>query len=342
MKYLNVLFLIVGFGLLGFIVREMDAAEVWRQVVELGWWGMVFVLTLYTVAFLISVVGWLLTFKTVPMTSPWMGRLYLVRMAGEAFNNVTPLGSVGGEPVKALMLKHRYGLGYREVGVSLILDKTVVAIGLALFLSVGFVLLMPSERLEGTFKTVSGLGLAALSTGILLFFLIQRFRIASWVGQRLGGSRFGARLGRVLRLVGDVDERIVRFYTVHWKRFAAALSLALVNWTLGAVEVYAVMWWLGQPVTLVDAWGIEAMAQLVRTGTFFIPAGLGTQDGTFVFVCSAITGNAPVGLAMSVVRRCREIVWILTGLALWWVFAPRPGVPAKEPAGLPIEDQPLS
>jgi uncharacterized membrane protein YbhN (UPF0104 family) len=91
------------------------------------------------------------------------------------------------------------------------------------------------------------------------------------------------------------------------------------------IEIYCIMYLLGHPITFTDAWIIEAMAQLVRAGTFFIPSSIGAQEATFTVVCSAITGMPSLGLAALVIRRSREIVWILTGFGIWWWYSLQPG-----------------
>jgi uncharacterized membrane protein YbhN (UPF0104 family) len=59
------------------------------------------------------------------------------------------------------------------------------------------------------------------------------------------------------------------------------------------------------------------MAQLARNATFFIPASIGTQEGAFLLVCDGITGSSSFGIAVSIVRRFRELIWILLGLIVW-------------------------
>ena len=72
---------------------------------------------------------------------------------------------------------------------------------------------------------------------------------------------------------------------------------------------------------MADAWILESLVQLVRAGTFFIPANIGAQEGVYVFVVGALTGNASAGLAAALIRRCRELVWIAAGLAIGSVQA---------------------
>lgn len=321
MTLLKAFFLIFGLVLLGLLVRDMDGAEILRHIRQVGSAGIGLVIALYAVTFLADVAGWQLTFKTIPLNLRWLQRLYCVRMTGEAFNNVTPLGAMGGEPVKAMLLKSRYGVSYRESGASLILAKTVILISLVVFLGLGFLVLMPSEHIQSSYKAVAGIGLAGFTTAITLCFLVQRFRLSSWLGRLVGGSALGHRLETALRVIHEVDERLASFYTERRARFAGALALAFINWLLGVVEVYALMQFLGYPISFVDAWVIEAMAQLVRAGTSFIPASIGAQEGAFILACSAITGDPTLGFALSVIRRVREIVWIIGGLGLWLLYS---------------------
>jgi hypothetical protein len=48
---------------------------------------------------------------------------------------------------------------------------------------------------------------------------------ASWVGRCLGNSRSAHRIEDLLALIRAVDERLLEFYTLHHKRFRAALLL---------------------------------------------------------------------------------------------------------------------
>ena len=64
--------------------------------------------------------------------------------------------------------------------------------------------------------------------------------------------------------------------------------------------------------------------QLVRAGTFFIPANIGTQEGAFVVAITALTGDASLALSIAAVRRARGLAWIVWGLALGWTWGLNP------------------
>jgi len=225
-----------------------------------------------------------------------------------------------------MLLKKHYGIGYREGTASLILARTINLIALVIFLVGGFALMIAAGSLPGAYEIVAGVGLLVLGLAVALFFVVQRFGVTSLTGVWIGGWRFGARVKDVLHHIRDMDDRLVHFYTGTRGRFAGALLLAFVNWLLGAVEIYYTLLFLGYPISWADAWIIEAVAQLVRTGTFFIPASIGAQEGAFLLVCGAITGSPTLGVSVSVVRRLREVIWIVWGFTLGSILSMKPGL----------------
>ncbi len=320
MRFMKFIYLAVGIALLGLVLAETDLAEAGAHVAEVGF-GIVVLVAIYFIAFAIDSVTWQMTIRSVPLNPLWAYRVWKLRMVGESFNAVIPAGGMGGEPVKAVMLKTHYGIDYREGTASLILAKTINMIALVIFLIVGFTLMTQARALPGAYEYVAGVGLLAFAVGVFLFFVIQRLSITSLTGTWISRWRFGRRVEDILHHIHDMDDRLVHFYTVDRRRFAGALVLALVNWLLGVVEIYYTLVFLGHPITWAEAWIIEAVAQMVRTGAFFIPAAIGVQEGAFLLVCGAITGSPAVGLAVSVVRRIREIIWIIWGFALGALYS---------------------
>ncbi|MBC8337575.1 MAG: flippase-like domain-containing protein [Rhodospirillales bacterium] len=320
MRFLKIFYFALGLLLLGLVVAEIDLAEVAAHVTKVGS-GILVLVGIYFAAFAIDSITWQLTIRGVPLDFVWAYRIWKLRMVGESFNAVIPAGGMGGEPVKALMMKSHYGIDYREGTASLILAKTINMIALVIFLIGGFALMIQAQALPRVYEYVAGAGLLAFAIGVFLFFVIQRLSISSLTGTWLSQWRIGRRIEDTLHHIHDMDERLVHFYTMTRGRFAAALTLALINWMLGVVEIYFALVFLDRPITWAEAWIIEAVAQMVRTGAFFIPAAIGVQEGAFLLVCGAITGSAPLGLAVSVIRRIREIIWIVWGFAVGALYS---------------------
>ncbi|MCH7865661.1 MAG: flippase-like domain-containing protein [Proteobacteria bacterium] len=320
MRTLKVFYLLIGVALLGVVIAGIDLSDVGGQMAKVGF-GILVILAIYFVAFAIDSFTWQMTIPSIPLNGLWAYRTWKLRMVGEAFNAVMPAGGMGGEPVKALMIKKHYGIDYPEGTASLILAKTINLIALMMFLIGGFVLMIGGASLPETFETAATIGLFVLGLAVALFFAIQRFGVTSLTGTWISQWQFAKRVENILHLIHDMDRRLIQFYTGTRGRFAVAVLLAFANWMLGVVEIYYAMMLLDYPISWSEAWIIEAVAQMVRTGTFFIPASIGAQEGAFVLVCGAITGLPSLGFSVSVIRRVREIIWILWGFVLGSMFS---------------------
>jgi putative membrane protein len=91
----------------------------------------------------------------------------------------------------------------------------------------------------------------------------------------------------------------------------------LISWALGAVETFAALKVLGVAATLREAVIIEGLGQAVRGLAFFVPAALGVQEGGYLLICAMFGIAAPTALALSLIRRIRELALGLPGLAIW-------------------------
>lgn len=306
---------LAGLLLLAVVLTATDLSAVAGHLSQVGW-AVILMIAVYLIAFVLDSAAWQLTLRGLPVRAVWLWRIWMVRMVGEAVNHATPFAGMGGEPVKAAILNRRYGIGYGEGLASVVLARTAFVIGLIPFLLIGFALLLALPDVGEGFKWGAGAGLVGLSAGICAFFAIQRLRVTSRTGGVFARLADWKWLHRAVELTGRFEDRLVDFYAGASARFSATIGLSFANWVLGAAEIWVVFWLLGAPVTFWEAWIIEAVVQLVRVGTFFVPLSIGAQEGAFTLVVGALTGNPALGVAAAVLRRFRELVFIAAGLVM--------------------------
>ena len=333
MRALRIAYLVAGLGLLAAVLYGVDLAAAGAWLARMGVLGVVSVVAVYGLVFTCDAAAWWLILSGGKLEVAWLGRLWLVRLVGEAFNAIIPAASLGGEPVKALLLKKRHGVGYGEATASLVMAKTTTLIALIVFSALGLSLLLGSSSLADAYGAVAGAGLAALAAGVLGFFAVQRWGVASRLAARLAARYPGGRLETALGHLLSIDDRFAGFYRRRPGRFAAALALALAGWVFGALELYVILDFLGRPITPAEALITESVLQLVRAGSFFIPANLGASEVGFVVLIGALTGQPPLGLAAALMRRARELLWIVAGVALGWRLSFTPAAVAVALAG---------
>jgi uncharacterized protein (TIRG00374 family) len=316
----------IGAALFVGLVVEIGPAAIAASFAELSWRLLIVLWFPFALITVFDTLGWKLAFQRdrVPFHS-----LLLARMAGEAVNSTTPTASIGGEAVKAWLLRATVPL--EESLPSVIIAKTTITIAQALFLLVGIAVAWPlGSGLSPLIRVMSWM-LVAEVIGVGGFVAVQVFGGAGRTGRLL--SRFGIiKDGASSRDLARLDDVLVTFYRQHPGRLTLSLLFHFLGWAFSAVEVYMVLHFLGLDVSVRTALVIEAFGTGVRFASFMVPAHLGALEGGHVATFVALGLGSPVGLTFSLVRRVREMAWTGVGfLALSLLGAPAP-VPALVPA----------
>lgn len=323
-KSLKILFLLLGFGLLILVIQETNTRQLWEHVSSIGLTGMCMVLGVYLFYFGADVLSWQIVLTKTPLNLRWFFRMYAARMIGEAYNNITPTASLGGEPIKAWLMKANWGVPLRDSGSSLVITKTASMISLSLFGTVGVFLLLGQSVFTNAEKNAAIASIVFVIFSTVVFFMMQYFQFSSSITQRLGRFDFAGKLAGPFAAVEDIDRQFVSFYQKSYFKVFCSCLAAMCSWLFGVLEVYVILYLIGFPLSLQEVFIVESVVQLVRVVTFFIPAGLGTQEGAFLFTVGALTGVPSVGVATALIRRFRDFIWIGGSLVLASFYSIKP------------------
>ena len=309
-----------GAALFAWILHDSDLGAVAAILARLGAPGVAAVLANFSIGFVADVISWLLMFRSISATGLWLWRIWLVQMVGEALNVLTPFGSFGGEPFKALLLKRHYGVPYAEGTASLLLIQTVNSLAQVPFLLVAVGLLVERHFLPPTLERIILAASIVISAFMILVLAALHSRLLAAVHARLERSHW-SRFDRALRALEDIEGRLFFFMRASPRRFAVSYTLAFVTWIFGAVEMFILFRFLGYPISFADAWMIEGIVSIARSVSFFVPAHLGFQDGAIALLGGGLTGAPEVGVAIALARRARELAWSAIGLAIGGWFS---------------------
>ena len=307
MRFLKALLFVAGAVLIGVLVHRVGADAILGTLRALRWWQFVLICLPYAGIVAVDTLGWRFAFAR--DRAPFW-RLYGARLAGEALNIVTALGSVGGEAVKAWLV--RRDVSYAESVPALVIAKTTTVIAQAIFLLIGIVLAWAMLDVSGSVlrAMMSLLGVEILA--VCGFF----------VAQIVGLVRRGGRVLVWARVMPDasaaesLDASLRRYYRLEWRRFAASTGFNTLGWLLGGLETTLMLWLLGITTSVPTAIAIEAFGSGVRFASFMVPASLGVTEGANAAAFQALGFGAASGLAFSLVRRARQTVWIVIGLVV--------------------------
>jgi putative membrane protein len=161
-------------------------------------------------------------------------------------------------------------------------------------------------------------GIAIFSLLVGGFYAAQRAGLFFALSRALEGivgdpGRFSIRGG-----AEDLD-RLVRKLYRRQRAFWAACFFHLAAWMLGAGEVWLALYFLGAPVTWADAIILESLGMAVRAAAFAVPGALGVQEGGFILLGPLVGLTPDTALALSLVKRVRELVLGIPGLIAWQI-----------------------
>ncbi len=315
--------LLLGTLTLSALIWHIGIDRIYEAVTQLGPAAMLMILLPSLLMYVLEAYGWRVTLGRWAKDVPFW-QVLAIRTAGEVVNMTTPTAYVGGEPLKAFLLK-RQGVPLVEGLASVVTAKTTMTIAQILFILAGIGLgfwLLGAGGSAGQTITAGLVSMGLLLFGVGAFVIVQRQGMFSWILKVL--RRVGLRLhyleSREEKLL-ELDRTIAHFYAQRRSAFLLSTGLFLLGWLAEALEVFVMIVCLGQPITMMSAVAIGALSVLIKGGTFFIPGSLGAQDAGNLFLLTAFGYGEVTGITFALLRRFREFVWIALGLACLAVVA---------------------
>lgn len=315
LRLFKLIFWILGVALLIWAIQRVNLKDVTHLILEMKW-GLALVLSVYTLINLADAASWKYAFKPIDAQPMTVGSLWKIRQIGEAFNMVTPLGTMGGEPLKAQLVKESFGLSLKNGVASLVVARTTNLLGLILFLIIGVFLIFPSESVASDFKKTAVFSLFIFSSLIFLFLLFQIKGGLKMLTLWASGLPFGESIQHLLEQLENLSHQMMDYYRENRNRCLKSIWYSFVGWVLGIAELYGTFYFLGKTLSFTDIWIIEALVQLIKVASFFIPLSIGALEGGSVLIFAALGMPANLALAVSFVRRVKELTWITLGLAM--------------------------
>ncbi len=306
------LFLLLGLTLLAFMIHQVGLNNILERLSSLGLHAPI-ILIPYTFVYLFDALGWRMTLGEKAREIGFL-QLFLSRMAGEAINYITPSAYLGGEPVKAYLLQ-KHGIPLVDGLASVVTAKTVMVISQVLFVLLGIGLAFSSQHNDDGLFYAAALVVTLVSFAAAFLVFVQHRGMFTGILWLLEALRLPAGfLKRREEKLKDLDATILVFYGQHRSYFLFALLFFFLGWLSGSFEIYLLMYFLDLPVSLRTAISLEAMATVIRAAVFFIPSGLGAQEGGNILLFTSFGFSPVIAMTFSVIRRMREAIWITIGL----------------------------
>lgn len=298
-------------ALFGLLIYRLGYHRILRELGSIGW-GLALIVALEVALSAICAVGWWFTFPR-HTRGGCLARLFFVRLAGSALNQITPGASMGGEPVKVLLLRGRFPATLTTASIMC----TMLAESLArcLFIMLGLLLALRSVRLGLLPLDSLAAGFALTASAVAAFMVLQ---IKGFVGpaarvldrlRHLGG--WVVRIEHALRMV---ELHLRELYSNRFLDFAASVALNLAALAVGVVQVWLLIGWLGIGRNWALALAIETLSVLINFVFFFVPGSLGVQEGGKMLIFAALGFPVSAGLTLGIAFRLAALATVAAGL----------------------------
>jgi uncharacterized protein (TIRG00374 family) len=313
---LRYLLLALGLFTFGLLIWHVGPARIYQAAAQLGPLALGVMLLPSLVMYVVEAYGWKVTLGSAGRAIPFW-RLLVIRSAGEVVNMTTPTAYMGGEPLKAYLLK-RHHVPIVEGLASVVIAKTTMTIAEVVFILVGIALAFWIQGSDGSSSHMVAAGL--LSVGLLMFgtaafVFVQRQGLFMWGLQMLRRAKIRIEyLEAREEQLRSLDATIVDFYRHHRLAFYSSAGLYFLGWIAEAFEVFVIVYYLGGSPDILSAVSIGALSVFIKGGTFFIPGSLGAQDAGNLLLLTAFGYSDVIGVTFALLRRFREAVWIAIGL----------------------------
>jgi putative membrane protein len=316
MHLLAFLGLIGGLAIVTCLVLSQGAAAIWHATATLGWDGFAAVMAWHLgLIFLMGLAWWLLARGRADAILP---RFVWGRLIRDSASEALPLSQIGGYMLgaRALTLAHvsaAFAAGSTVVDVTVELAAQLLYTLLGLFL---LDLVQPANAFAAPILT----GVAGMAALVAVFFAVQTRAVDAL--ESLGTRLAGAFLGRELARRGAVRQEISRLHARPPVLLLAA-AVHLASWVLSGVETWLTLRLMGIALPLQGGIGIDSLLYGMRSLAFMVPNAIGVQEAGLVLLGSLFGVGADQALALSLIKRGRDVAIGIPALLIWQMLEGR-------------------
>lgn len=303
---------LLGLALLVGLVLRSDLHGL-LHAVALGGAAIFWLIPYRLLFFVLYALGWQVLLRPYDarhrLSVPYLTWVAIVR---EGIDRLLPVASVGGA-VAGVRLAGWRGIGIAATSATVIVEVLLTLMAVWVFADIGLALLK--------FRSLSGVSRGGLVLAALLGLLLP---VLLAVAMRYGAvfSRLEQVLSqltglRTLAKGADTLDAEVRATLRRKGRVITSGLLQLLAVASAAFEVWFALRLFGHPVSVRAALIMESLTQAVRHVAFLVPAALGVQEMSLIVLGGTLGVPIELALAVSLVKRLREIVWGVPALISW-------------------------
>jgi putative membrane protein len=292
-----------------YLVWSIGFDAVAASIARAGFGGLALLCLYALVVFVSLAFAWF--FLLPPQYRRPPGDLYLARLVRDSIAEISPFSPVGGM-VAAARLMILKGMNPAYAAASVAADATTEAMAQVVFLAFGLGLGITQ------FRHMDGSGPLTQAMLAVLLLAVPGIALLIFLQKKGAGfaERIAARFFPQAREGVSFRAAIEELYDSR-SRLAASSAFHLIAWIGAGGGTYIAFRLVGGHINLLNAIALEALLCTLRSIAAPVPAAIGVQEWGYAMLAPLFGLPAEMGVAVSLLKRAREIVLGVPALIYW-------------------------
>jgi hypothetical protein len=252
---------------------------------------------------LVWVVPYSMTLRVLLNNRISFGQALYTQISGDAFNSITPLVGMGGEPYKAKHLSRFVSLN--DSSRAIVQSRLLHALSGVIYTGI----VTTACLYFFTFDTIPGLRFALWSVSISM--LLGTILLV-WLTMSRAPSKFSGFILSRFKLIEEVTHE-----RLSWHKLFLGTMFRLTGRCGKFMELYLIFIILDTTPKFTDTVLVEGLIMASVSIFFFIPNGLGVNEAGIATALSITGYTAALGVVFGLVRRARMLIYALIGLVFY-------------------------
>ena len=312
--------LLVGLLLFAVAMQQADINDVLKTISLFPPLIIIFIFLLNFIA--ICVVGslrWKIIIESQNKHKISFIKVLRAKLVGFAVNYITPSVLVGGEPVRAYMIKEESGYNWEKSFASVVIDQAIYFFSLFLLMIAGFLFLVSHFSLPTEF--FCGFGVIAAFTIFTLYLFCSKM-----LNRNSDGDGFFIFIIKTLRLnkiklikskeknIKRTERIITQFFKNKKKVFLKAFLLAILEIVFYLVTVCVIVFYLDKTGSTFEFIQSIPIFFLITLANFVpIPGSFGSFEAALTFIFDLLNLGKSNGFTFSLIYRFINVALVIVG-----------------------------
>ncbi len=323
MKWGVLIALFAGLVAAIWLVWAVGFGAVWGAVAQAGFGGLALLCLYASAMLLIASFAWACILPR--PNRPPLQDFFIARLVRDSIGDLSPFSPIGGMVAGArLMIVKGMNSAYAAAAVAV--DYTTEAMAQVVFLAFGLAVALSVLGGQGDMGTLlpTLMGALVLAIPAITAMVVLQKRGAGFL------ERMTARFFPKVKDGFSFRQAIHELYESP-RHLAASAFWHLIGWFASGGATWLSFHLVGVRISLIEAMALEALLCTLRSMAVFVPAAIGVQEGGYAALAVLFGLPAESGIAVSLLKRAREIVLGVPALLYWQSIEGRAALRGAQP-----------